>query len=269
MYYHLFGVQMSVTISKEVIPEPLRWLNFLSRMSLITAIGAATIPIAFLWGIGQEVSDEALGPEYVELLQAARNPGMFRAAWTIDAIIWLMLGGILIAAAGILRHQTPIRARFISVCGLIQTFGGLGSFLRLDGISDIAARYVLTAPAQKAGLLNSYLDLWRVISSLNHIAVLFQGVGFLLVVWGFYTLRGFPRWLAIWFGLPGLLAIVQFGIFITGAAYVFALNVLGLVAGNIALNLAITITMWQPSKELISTLLKSSKTMERGKKDSQ
>ena len=241
-------------LSEEIVPEPLRWLRFLPRLSLITALGAITLPIAFLAGLGQQASDQALGPEFVEMLQAVRSPGLFRLAWGIDAVIWFMLGAILIALAGILHHHAPIRARFIAVCGTTQILGALGSFLRLDAISDIASRYILASPDQQVELLSSYLDLWRVINSSNHMAVLFQGIGFFLVSWGLYSLRGFPRWLAIWFALPGLLAITQFGIFITGAEYLFALNVLGLITGNIALNLAIAITIWQPPKLLISSL---------------
>jgi hypothetical protein len=232
----------------------LRWLRLLPRLSLLTAFTAIALPVAFLSGVGQQASDNALGPDYVELLQAVRSAGMFRVAWAMDAAVWLMLGGILIAVAGILGRQTPIRARFIAICGMTQQFGALGSLLRLDGISDIATRYLPASPDQQAALLGSYLDLWRVINSSNHLAVLLQGMGFLLVAWGLYSLRGFPRWLAAWFALPGALGIAQFGLFVTGADYLFALNVLGLVAGNIALNLAIAVALWRPPKLLIAGL---------------
>lgn len=245
---------MNTNIPEEIIPEPLRWLNFLPRVTLLNALGAIILSIVFLGGIGQQISDEAMGPEYVELLQAIREPVMFRAAWVIDAVIWIMIGVILLSISGILRYQAPLKARFISVCGIMQAFGALGSFMRLDGISDIATRYMIASSNQQAGLLDSFLELWRVINSSNHLAVLFQGIGFLLVAWGFYLLRGFPRWLATWFGLPGLLAIAQFGIYITGAAYLFLINVLGLIAGSIALNIAISITLWRPAEELISSL---------------
>lgn len=239
---------------KEIFPEPLRWLRLLPHWSLMTGLVTLTIPIAFLGGVGQQASDNALGSEYVELLQAVRSPSMFRVAWTIDAIVWLLLGGILIIEAGILRRHAPIRAVFIAVCGIAQILGALGSFLRLDGISDIAALYSRAIPAQQAELLGSYLNLGRVINSSNHLALLLQGIGFLLVAWGIYSLRGFPRWLTAWLTLPGLLAIAQFGLYLTGAEYLFVLNVIGLIFGNIALNFAITIALWRPSNSLISSV---------------
>jgi hypothetical protein len=245
---------MNTNMTEEIIPEPLRWMHFLPCVSLLNAFGAIILSIAFLAGIGQQISDEALGPEYVELLQAIREPVLFRGVWAIDAVLWIMIGVTLLSISGILRYQAPLKARFISVCGGMQAFGALGSFLRLDGISDIATRYIFASTDQQAELLDSYLELWRVINSSNHLAVFFQGTGFLLAAWGFYSLRGFPRWLATWFGLPGLLSIAQFGIFITGAEYLFLINVLGLVAGSIALNIAITITLWRPGEELISSL---------------
>lgn len=236
---------------KEIVPEPLRWLRFLPRWSLMTGLVTLTIPIAFLGGVGQQASDNALGSEYIELFQAIRSPSMFRVAWTIDAIVWLMLGGILIVLAGILRRHAPIRAVFTTVCGIAQTLGAFGSFLRLDGISNIAAHYSGAIPAQQAELLSSYLNLGRVINSSNHLALLLQGMGFLLVAWGVYSLRGFPRWLTAWLTLPGLLAIAQFGLYVTGGEYLFVLNVIGLIFGNIALNFAIAIALWRPSNSLI------------------
>jgi len=220
----------------------------------VTALGALALPILFLVGLGGQASDNTLGPAYTELMQAVRSPGMFRAAWAVDALIWLMLGGFLVTAAGMLRYKAPIRAWFTVVCGAAQLFGALGSILRLDGISDIASHYALASPDQEAALLRSFLDLGRTIDSSNHLAVFFQGAGFLLVAWSVVALRGFPRWLAVWLILPGLLSLTQFGLFITGAPYLFALNVLGLTAGNIALNLAISIALWHPPELLILNL---------------
>jgi hypothetical protein len=243
--------ELKTMLTEKQVPDAVRWLQFLPRWSLTTGLVSLTLPIVFLIGIGQKASDNVLGAEFVELMQAARNPGMFRAAWGIDAIIWLMLGVVLIAAAGIIRRLSPIHATFITICGATQVLGAFGSFLRLDGISDIAARYSIISPDQHAELLGSYLNLSRVIDSSNHIAVLLQGLGFLMIFRGFFRLSGFPRWLAAWYALPGLLSMAQFGLFITGAEYLFALNVTGLIAGNIALNIASAIILWQPSKTLI------------------
>jgi hypothetical protein len=237
-------------LTKEIESDSVRWLRFLPRWSLLTGLSAMLLPIAFLSGIGQKVSDNVLGSKFVELLQATRNPEMFRVAWGIDAITWLMLGVVLITAAGIIRRFSPIQATFITICGAAQVLGAFGSFLRLDGISDIAASYSIALPDQQVKLLGSFLNLVRVINSSNHIAVLLQGLGFLMVSWGFFRLNGFPRWLAAWYALPGLLSLAQFGLFLTGNDYIFALNVIGLIAGNFALNIVTTIVLWRPSNTL-------------------
>lgn len=170
-----------------------------------------------------------LGAVFVELFQAVRSPVIYRVGWNIDAIIWLMLGGNLVALAGIIRFHGPIKATFITICGIAQLFGTLGSFMRLDGISDIAALYATASSNQQVILREFYLYLWRIIDTFNHIDVGLQGVGILLVAWCVFSLRGFPRWLSIWLVLPGSVAIVQFILFMTGASYLFVLNIIGLI----------------------------------------
>jgi len=148
----------------------------------------------------------------------------------------------------------PIRVSFIAICGLAQLFGAFGSFLRLDGISDLATQYVTTSAVNQVLVREAYLHLWRVIHSTNHIGVLLQGMGFILIAGSVFSLWSFPRRLAIWMLLPGMLAIAQFALFIIGAQYLFLLNVIGLIAGNIALNLAITLVFWRPRSTLITAV---------------
>jgi hypothetical protein len=83
---------------------------------------------------------------------------------------------------------------------------------------------------------------------------LLQGAGFLLVAWSVFSLRGFPRWLAIWLVLPGMLAIAQFFRFVAGAEHLFVLNLIGLTVGNIALNLAMSVALWRPSIPLLASV---------------
>jgi hypothetical protein len=239
---------------EHTVAEPLRWLRFLPRWSLTVALVTLVLPIMLFGGVGQQRSDSALGTEYVELLQAVRSPGMYRVGWTVDAVIWLMLGGSLLALAGILRRHAPIRANFITVCGIAQLIGALGGFIRVNGTSDIAALYVTAAPDQQTVLLESYLNLWRVINSHFHIALLLQGAGFLLAAWGVFSFRGFPRWLAIWLALPGLLAVAQFVLVAAGVPFLRVLNIIGVIAGNIALNFAMTVALWRPSIPLVSAV---------------
>jgi hypothetical protein len=209
------------------------------------------LALAFVAGLGQSAADNVLGPDYVELLQAVRSPFWFRFVWTIDAFIWLMLGISLLVFAGLLQRHAALRAPFIAICGLAQLFGVFGSFLRLDGISDLAIRYTAALSVNQPMVLEAFLHLGRIINSANHLAVLLQGLGYLLITSSVFSLPSFPRWLTAWLLVPGLLAVAQFILFFTGAQYVFLLNVIGLLGGNIALNLALAIVLWRPQSPLI------------------
>jgi hypothetical protein len=57
--------------------------------------------------------------------------------------------------------------------------------------------------------------------------------------------------------------MAQFELFLTGAEYLFALNVMGLLVGNIALNIATTMALWRPSSTLISSAADTSRANER------
>ncbi len=234
--------------------EPVLWLRFLSRWSLVVGSVTLVLPIVFFGGVGQQASDNARGAGYAELLQAIRSPGMYRVGWALDAVVWLMIGGNLLALAGILRRHAPIRAGFIAACGIAQLTGSLGGFMRLNGISDLAALYVTATPDQQAVLLESYLNLWRVINPHYHVGVLLQGAGFLLAAWGVFSLRGFPRWLAVWLTLPGLLAVVQFVLVAVGAPFSLSLNIVDAIVGNVALNFVMAVALWHPSTTLVSAV---------------
>ena len=230
--------------------EPERWLHFLPRWSLLVALTSLSLPILFLGGLGQQATDLLLGQDYVELLQAARNPPMFRFVWSVDALIWLMIGVSLLAFAGVLQRHAPLPATIIAGCGLAQLFGVFGSFLRLNGIYELGSRYLATAASDQGVILEFYLQLQLVIQAANLVGVMLQGVGFILIAVSSFTLRGFPRWLAIWLLLPGILALAQFSLIVLGTGYLFVLNVIGLIGGSIALNLALAVVLWRPRSGL-------------------
>src|SRR3990172_5988268 len=100
--------------------ESAPWWRFLSRWSLVTALVALGLVGVFLGGIGIAASDSALGPEYVELMQAVRSPVLYRVAMVLDVLGWLTIGGSLLTLAGLLRGHAPIRATFIAACGFSQ-----------------------------------------------------------------------------------------------------------------------------------------------------
>jgi len=242
------------TTPGSTLAEPIRWLRFLSRWSLIVGLVVVVLPVLYFGGAAQQPSGSSLGAEYAELVQAARSPAMYRVTWIFDALVWLMIGVTLLALAGILRRHAPIRATFIAACGIAQLTGSLAGFVRLIGISGLAALYPTAVPDRQAVLLQSYLNLWPVINSFYLVATLLQGVGLLLAAWGVSSLRGFPRWLAIWLALPGLLAVLQFIIVTTGAPFSRPLNFIAVIVGTFGLNLAIAVSLWHPSTTLASAV---------------
>jgi hypothetical protein len=236
------------------VAESVRWLRFLSRWSLLSAMVTLALTLLLTAGVGQQAADSALGAQYAELLQAVRSPGLYRGGWTLDALAWLMIGGSLLGLAGVLRRRTPLRAAFIAVSGLAQLFGALGGFLRVQGISELAALYAAAGPERQILLLASYQDLWRVLNAHFYLGVLFQGVGFALASWGALSLRGFPRWLAAWIGLPGVLALAQSALVTAGASFWRPLNIIGVIVGSLLLNLALAAILWRPSPALVSAV---------------
>jgi len=248
------GSPERATTPGSTLAEPLGWLRFLSRWSLVVGLVVLALPLLYFRGAAQQSSGSPLGAEYAELMQAIRSPALYRMTWIFDALIWLMIGITLLALAGILRRHAPMRASFIGACGIAQFTGSVAGFVRLTGISGLAAHYPSAVPDQQAVLLQSYLNLWPVINSLYLVGTLLQGVGFLLAAWGVSSLRGFPRWLAIWLALPGLLAVLQFIIVTAGAPFSRPLNFIAVVVGTFGLNLAIAVGLWRPSSTLASAV---------------
>ena len=141
---------------------------------------------------------------------------------------WPLIGGILLILGGILRRHSPISAVFIGVCWIAQLIGFLGALIRVPGTSDLAIVYAFANPDQQLTILNSCTDLYRLINSHYHVAVLFSGVGYLLAAVSFFSLKGFPRWIAAGMAIPGLLGLVQFVIVALGLPFYRPLNFIGI-----------------------------------------
>src|SRR5574341_2171609 len=139
------GFQMNAMSLEQTNVESTRWLRFLSRWALVMVLIGIALLTVFIGGIGFAPSDNALGAEYSELLQAVRVPAMYRLFTTFDALGWVMMGGALLSLAVILRSRAPIRALLIAACGMGLLVGVLGGAVRLVGISDLAARYATAA----------------------------------------------------------------------------------------------------------------------------
>jgi hypothetical protein len=228
---------------------PARLFLFLSRWSLVTALLILAY-FAFYSAAGSAATDNPLGREYAGLWQAVRSPVVYRLAWVSESLSWLMVGGTLIVLAGFFAHRAPIRAACIAVCGIGQLLGSLGAF-SLSSVSDLATRYATAAPNQQAALLQSFLDLQAVIHSPFSVGSLLQGAGFLLVAWVAWGWMGFPRWLAVWLAIPGLLGLAFFILGATDAPSALVIPILILHdIGLMSMHVAVAVTFWRPSVSL-------------------
>jgi hypothetical protein len=169
-----------------------------------------------------------------------------------DAVGWLMIGGTLLTLAAILKSSAPVSAVFIAACGIGTLAGSLGGFMRLVGVSDLAAQYAVATPAQQATLLPAVLALYETISAHFVAGGVLQGAGYLLVASVMFAQRVFPRWLVGWFILAGILELVQATTAALGA-FSFIVLSLTVIVGVWGLNIAITIAFWRASPALVST----------------
>lgn len=230
---------------------PARLFHFLSRWAMVTLLMLLMTMVLYGGGVGSATADNALGTQYAELFQSVRSPILYRLDTLSETFHWLMIGGSLIILAGLLDRRTPILAAVVAVCGIAQLFGSLASLMRESGISDLAARYASAGPVQQAALLQSFLDLNRVIQPHYASATLLQGAGFLLVGWAAWRWTGFPRWLAALLAIAGLLGLALFTFRVAGISPELALPVI-LLDGTILIGLyaAIAVTCWRPSSIL-------------------
>jgi hypothetical protein len=226
--------------------ESARWLHFLSRWALATVIFGIVGLAIYFDGIGFVPSDNALGVAYSDLMQAVRAPVMFRIFMTFDAVGWLMIGVTLLTLSVILKNAAPICSLLITACGVGMLIGSLGGFMRLVGVSDLAAQYAIATPAQQVALLPSALALYETISAHFGAGGVLQGAGYLLVASVTFAQRAFPRWLVGWFILAGILELVQATTAALGA-FSFIVLFLTVIVGVWGLNIAITIAFWRAS----------------------
>lgn len=232
--------------------ESARWLRFLSRWALVTALAVLAPPAVVLGGFGIALSDIALGMEYRNLLEAVRVPAAYRLFNTLDALRWLMMGGTLLTLAVVLKSRAPIRALLIAACGIGMLTGALGGFMRLVAISDLAAHYAVATPAQQSALLPSMLVLHEIIIAHFAAGYVLASAGFLLVASVAFRLAAFPRWLAAWFVLAGVLSILQGVASTLGEDSIPVLLLTVLVVGILGLHAAIAVAFWRPSPARVS-----------------
>ena len=195
-----------------------RWFRFLSRWCLLAGLVVLALFLVFGIVVLPASQNSPLPGQYDELVVAIRNPALFRITSTLDVSTWLVEGGFLITLAALLGRRAPMRSTFIAACGIGQLAGVLGAFTHLDGVSDLATRYVAAAPEQQAGLLRSYLDLQLIVSTHFNAGALLWALASLLVASVIWSLADFPRWLTGLIALQGAMQLTN-GVFhiVTGA----------------------------------------------------
>ncbi len=184
-----------------------RWFKFLSRWALLAGLVNVGLFLFYgLWFVPAS-QDSPLPAQYEELSAAISDPSLHRITIALDVAAWLALGVFLIALAAVLVRWAPVRSVFIAACGVGAVAGLFGAFARLDGVSDLAARYGSATPDQQEALLRSYLDLQQVINSAFTTGGLLWGIALVLVASVAWRAAGFPRWLAALIAVPGILNV--------------------------------------------------------------
>lgn len=230
------------------------WLRFLSRWALIPPLAMIGAMIAFQVAPGGPAFRPTAGPEadlhqdvYFNLVAAGRNPAVYRLGVALFALLFLGIGGTLLTLAGVLARRAPLRAAFLAACGVGQVAGVLGAFLRLGVTADLGARYAAATPDQRAPLLALFRAFNQADTVQTYVGLGLYAAGLLLVASGAFSLVGFPRWLAIWSALAGVLGLAFAAVFFAGGSLVpfFPGIVLQLAVGILGLHLAIAAAFWR------------------------
>lgn len=225
---------------------PVEWLRFTTRFAPVVSISALCLLAAFMGGVGISDSDNALGPRYSELLQAARAPDAYQVAMFFDALGWLTIGVLLVGFSRVLAPRAPVASTFILIAGAGHLIGVLGGVLRLTGVHAIALEYSATTdPAALGGLRTSFTDLYAVISGLFLVGDVLAAAGWILVgasVWRTGTLA---KWVAGWAVVSGGVVAVFTPLSAAGADFAFPILLTYILGGVIVFPAVFAIRHWR------------------------
>lgn len=227
-------------------PEVDRWMRFLARFAPIVASSAIALIVLFLGGVGISATDDALGPDYAELLQAGRAPVAFPAAMVFDAFAWLAIGFSLIAFSRIFQRSAPIASTFIFVAGVGHLLGFLGGMLRMTGVANLGAMYAATTdPATQEMLRSSYLSLSKVIAGLFLAGDVVAALGWLLIGLAKRPAE-LPRWVPRWAMVSGILVAIFTPLSaIYGSTAAFPILFIYVLSGVVAFHLVFAMKFWR------------------------
>ncbi|HMB25633.1 MAG: hypothetical protein ACM33V_10905 [Chloroflexota bacterium] len=170
------------------------WLRFLSRWALLTALNYLGLILGILILVIPASQGSSLPEIYFELVAATRAPILYRLTIALDVAAWLALGGLLLTFAALSIRHAPIRGVFIAACGLSMVSGFIGACFRLAGTSALAAGYLNATSGEQTAILQSYVELLRLINILFSAGGLLGGIGLLLTGFTVWSMDLFPRW---------------------------------------------------------------------------
>ena len=87
--------------------------------------------------------------------------------------------------------------------------GFIGACFRLAGTSALAASYLTVMPGEQAAILQSYVELLRLINILFSAGGLFGGIGLLLATSVAWSLAQFPRWSNVLLTVAAVMQILK------------------------------------------------------------
>lgn len=199
-----------------------RWLVFLSRWSLVAAVvELALLGLAVVWFLPASEAGP-LTAEHGELAAALSDPGLYRMLAVLDVAVWVALGGLFVGLAAVFARRAPIRAALLAACGVGQLLGVAGAFMRLEVVGGVVSRHG-DAAASDAQVLDWFVGLQDVVFSLFNAGALLWAVAFVLAASVGWRAVEVPRWLAGAFGVLGVVAVVDVGLYLITGGFVLDL----------------------------------------------
>ena len=124
------------------------WGKFVAWSALVLAGASLTAIVVYVFVLGLD-DFSPLG----ERQMAGRTPAAYRLGAGLDMLNWVGIGGLLLAFAGFFAARAPIRALLLAACGVGQMAGAVGGALRLDAVTELAARYTTAGADQQTVLV--------------------------------------------------------------------------------------------------------------------
>jgi hypothetical protein len=185
------------------------------RAAAIASLGAAVIfasLVVLMIALNRSPPSTTLGSEFWELVSAAQQPTLYRAAITFDILAWLAGGAVIVCFGGLLAVRRSLRGVALAVCGIGTLAGALGAFLRLAYTTGLAGQ-LGGEPAHQQVVLELYRGAQMSIFAHFHAGSLFTGIG--LLVLASAGLR-MPRWILASLWLLGGYTMVSVGAALVG-----------------------------------------------------